>query len=122
MPGPVTIVLTNWPGAPSPLPVRVNGRPTSIPVNEPVEVGEDVLAALFDADVAFHVVDGADGSGEAPVSPEVLALLDLSIAALAEKLGALTERELVALLDAETSGKTRAGAIAEITKALDALR
>ncbi len=113
--GRVTIRILDWEGAPSPLPVGVNGIQTLLSIGVATEVGEEVVAALRNSAATFEEVDAA-----AP--PEIPNLLDLSIADLSAKLVDLDEAALVALLEAETNGKTRKGAIEAITQALDARR
>jgi len=62
---------------------------------------------------------GPDPHAETP-APSFLALLDLSIDALAERIDDLDPDQLEALREAEAKGKTRKGALAAIDAAIEA--
>lgn len=114
----------------------INGREHAIPLGVDHDVDDDELAALEASDRDFRIVgaprsltpaattgggtEGGTGAA-ATYNPELLKLLDGSIAALTTSLNGLSAEHLAELRAAEEIGKTRVGALAAIDDALAAL-
>lgn len=64
--------------------------------------------------------EGDAGEGEGGEADQILNILDGSITEIEEAIGDISDEDLDRLLEAETNGKTRIGAIKAIEAAIDA--
>jgi len=53
------------------VPLGINGKYFRLPVGKEIEVPDDILSALDDAEVVYEVVDGVDGVSTPSAAPEV---------------------------------------------------